>query len=88
MKTDILQEKYNIFLKRKELLIDIDNTEEPTPSKAALQQLIAKQLNADVGHIEILDIMPKTGMPKAAARIFLWDEKRVEDLSKLKEEKK
>jgi len=86
MKTEMLQEKYNPFMKRKELVIGIENTEAATPQKAALQQLISKEMNKEVEHIEIIDIMPSTGMPKATAHVFIWDEKKTKDLSK-KEEK-
>ncbi len=86
MKTRIRQEKYNPFLKRKELVIDIEGPEEATPSKAALQQLISKEISKDVESIEIIDIMPSHGMPRSVARVFVWDEKKVKDMSK-KEEK-
>ena len=86
MRTEIAKEKYNPFMKRKELVVGIENPEEPTPQKAALQQLLAKEMGKEVEHIEVYDIMPENGMPKAVARVFIWDEKKVKDLSK-KEEK-
>ncbi|MCX6816218.1 MAG: hypothetical protein NT120_05215, partial [Candidatus Aenigmarchaeota archaeon] len=78
------------FLKRKELIVNTENPEEATPAKAVLQQHIAKHFSKDVESIEILDIMPKKGMPRSIARIYVWDEKKVADLSKKeeKEEKK
>ncbi len=86
MKTEIAKEKYNPFMKRKELVVGIENPEEPTPQKAALQQLLAKEIGKEVEHIEVYDIMPENGMPKATAHVFIWDEKKAKDLSK-KEEK-
>lgn len=86
MKTEIVQDRYNPFLKRKELVIDIENPEEPTPSKAQLQHLLAKEVNKDVENIEILDIFSGHGIPRSKARVFVWDEKKVKDLAK-KEEK-
>ncbi len=89
MKTEVVKEKYNQFLKRKELVIDIDNTAETTPSKASIQHLLAKEIGKDVEHIEILDIMPSHGMPRSTARVFVWDEKIAKDMAKkeAKEEK-
>lgn len=87
MKHDIKNEKYNKFLKRKELLIDIENPEEATPSKAGLQQLLAKEAGKDVEHFEIVDIMPSHGLPRSSARVFVWDEKKAKDLSKKEEPK-
>ena len=86
MKTEIVQNKYNPLLKRKELVVNIENPEEPTPAKAALQHLLAKETGKDVENIEILDIFSSHGMPKSVVRAFIWDEKRVRDLAK-KEEK-
>lgn len=84
---DITKENYNTFLKRKELIVNTENPEEATPAKAVLQQHIAKHFSKDVESIEILDIMPKKGMARSIARIYVWDEKKVADLSKPKEEK-
>ncbi len=82
MKTEIIDEKHNQFMKRKELVITIENPEEATPQKAALQQLIAKEHNMDVESVDIRDIMQEYGVSRAKARVFIWDEKKVADLSK------
>jgi ribosomal protein S24E len=82
MKADITSERYNPFLKRKELVISIENPAEPTPRKAALQQLIAKQTKRDVENVEVLDVFSGSGAPKSIARVHVWDEKKVPDLSK------
>jgi ribosomal protein S24E len=87
MKTKIAKEKYNQFLKRKELIVSIENPEEPTPAKDALQQLLAKEMNIEIEHIEILDIQPKRGIPMSTARIFVWDEKKIQKKEESKEEK-
>ncbi|MAH42511.1 hypothetical protein CL614_02180 [archaeon] len=88
MKIEIKNEKQNPFLKRIELNIDIDHTEEATPSKAALQQWVAKEKKKDVISVEVIDIFSDTGKNTAVAQVFLWDEKKVDDLSKPKEKKK
>ncbi len=87
MKIEIKEEKQNPFLKRIELDIEIDHTEEPTPSKAALQQWVAKEKKKDVTSIEVIDIFSDTGKNTAKAQVLLWDEKKVVDLSKPPEPK-
>lgn len=87
MKTEVLSEKSNPFLKRKEIVVEIENPEEATPSKAAVQQLLAKTLSKDAECVEIIDIFQGKGVSKAKARINLWDEKKVKDLSKKEEQK-
>jgi small subunit ribosomal protein S24e len=85
MKTEIKQQKNNPYLKRKELVVEIENPEESTPSKIAIQQAISKAVNKPVEHIEIIDIMQGKGVSKALARINVWDEKKMDDLSKPKQ---
>lgn len=82
MKIEVKDERHNPFMKRKELTVEIENPEEATPSKASLQQLVAKQLSKDAEHVEIIDIMQGKGVSKAKARIDVWDEKKAKDLSK------
>ncbi|MBI3190585.1 hypothetical protein HYZ41_02690 [archaeon] len=82
MKVDIKSERYNPFLKRKELVVHIENPTEPTPRKSALQQLMAKETKKDVENIEVIDIFSNNGEPKAVAHVDIWDDKKVRNLSK------
>ena len=87
MKTTIKDQKDNPFLKRKEMLVEIDHSSSSTPSKAALQQLIAKELKETVEKIDVRSIYSGHGLARAEARIFVWKEKNVKDLSKKEEPK-
>ena len=82
MKIDIIDEKYNPFMKRKELVINIETPEESTPARAQLIELLTKHIDKQADYIEVTKILSSHGLPKAKAWIFVWDEKR------LKEEKK
>ncbi len=88
MKFEVADERNNIYLKRKELDVKIDHMGEATPMKAALQQLLAKQLNKDVEHIDIVNIFSDKGRALAASKVYVWDEKKAQDLSKVVKEKK
>lgn len=88
MRLEIKNEKTNPLMKRKELLIEIENPEECTPSRAGVQMLLSKQISTEPEKIEIVKIISESGMPKSKAHVFIWDEKKVEDLSKKKEEAK
>ncbi len=83
MKFNIESEKNNVYLKRKELVVKIDHTSESTPSMASLQQLMAKETKKEVEQIEVKDIFSEKGRAHAKSRVFVWDEKRVQDLSKV-----
>lgn len=82
MRLEVTREKLNPLLKRKEVEAAVEHPEEATPAAAAVQQLFAKQLNAEVGRVDVKHIFSGHGIPKAKAIIFVWDEKRVGDLSK------
>jgi ribosomal protein S24E len=88
MKIDIASEKHNPLMKRKELLIDIENTEEATPSKAQLTELLTRHAHKDADHIEIVKIDSGRGFARSKALAFVWDEKRVVKEKKKEEAKK
>jgi len=87
MKADIVNEKDNKLLRRKELKLNIDH-EGRTPSKAELQQLLSKQLSKQPEFIDIRNIFSGKGIAKSNAVVFIWEEKKVEDLAKAVAEKK
>jgi ribosomal protein S24E len=77
MKIDIVGERYNPFMKRKELIVEIENPEEPTPSKAQLAELLTKHIQEEAERIDITKILSSRGNAKSKAWVFVWDEKRV-----------
>ena len=87
MKFEIANEKNNIYLRRKELDVRIDHIGEPTPMKAALQQLLAKQLNKAVEHIEIVNLFSDKGRALAKSRVYIWEDAKAQDLSKVVKKK-
>ena len=89
MKVKTNNEKENPLFKRKELSLEIEHEESKTPAKAELQQYMAKHLKKDVQQIEIKSIFSDCGTAKSKAKVFVWEEKKVPDLSKAvkKEEK-
>ncbi len=84
MKLDVISERHNPLLARKEMQVSAWHPEEPTPSRAQVQQLVSKQLGADVTKIDVRNIFSKIGASKSDIKIFIWDNKKVDDLSKAK----
>ena len=82
MKLEVKGENYNRLMKRRELEVFIDHTEEPTPAMAAVQQLLAAELGVAAVNTEIKEVMTSKGIPVSSCRAFVWDEKTVGDLSK------
>ncbi len=89
MKIEISSKKDNPFLKREELIINIVHEKEATAQKAALQQLLSKELGKEPEQIEIRNIFSEKGKQESKAKVFVWEEKKVKDLSKeVKKEEK
>ncbi len=84
---NIVSEKHNPHLKRKEIVVDIEHGAESTPSKAVVHELIAKQLSADKEKIEIIDILSEKGLAKSKSKILIWEEvpKKKEKIEEQKE---
>ncbi|MEM5804558.1 MAG: hypothetical protein QXU82_01790 [Candidatus Aenigmatarchaeota archaeon] len=82
MNFNILEEKHNPALKRKEIIIEMDFGRAATPSKADLQAVLAKDLKAEVEQVEITKIMTGFGMSRGKAWVKLWDEKKVQPYAK------
>jgi len=87
MKIETRIEKENPFLNRKELEYIIEHASEKTPSKAALQQFLAKELGVDIEKVDIRKIFTLPGFQKSKCIAFIWNDKKVPDLSKPAEKK-
>ncbi len=85
MKIEVKNENYNKFLKRKEVEVAIEHPEEATPSTVAVQQLFAKQANADIECTEIKEIITGLGTPSSKCLVFVWDEKKAVKKEKSRE---
>ncbi|MEM5832212.1 MAG: hypothetical protein QXS69_03680 [Candidatus Aenigmatarchaeota archaeon] len=73
MEIKVLQEKNNNILKRKELIIEIDHTSKPTPSREELANEISNKFNVDKDKIEIDYILSYRGLSKAKAKIKIYE---------------
>lgn len=87
MKVQILTEKENPLLKRKEIILTIDYDGGATPSKAELQKMVAEQLKANIENVEIAKILSEIGIPRGKAWVRIWQEKKVPIYSEAKKEK-
>lgn len=88
MKFDIIEEKENPLLKRKEILIRLDYEGNSTPSKAELQKLFADHFKANIENVEISKVLSEIGLTKGKVWVKIWKEKKVPIYSELKKEKK
>ncbi len=88
MKIMIVNERDNPHMGRKEVDATVEHVAGSTPSRAGLQQFFAKQFSLDARQVDIKKIFSSTGRQQSRITVFVWNDMRVEDLSKPKEEKK
>ena len=72
MKLELKNEKVNPYMKRRELHIHIEHEGEATPTKAALQQLAAKQFGFEADKTDVRSIFSASGSPCSEAKVFVW----------------
>lgn len=85
MKVNFTKEKGNEIFGRKELELDIEHPEASTPSKAALQQYVAKEKGKEPECIEVMSILSGKGNSASKSVVYIWNEKKTDDLSKKKD---
>jgi len=75
MKIEIIEEKDNPFLKRKDLMIMIDHAGQPTPKKDDLVKFLAEKYKVENEKVEIVYIFSETGVARSKAKARIWKEK-------------
>ncbi|MGC9058842.1 MAG: hypothetical protein ACP5H3_00320 [Candidatus Aenigmatarchaeota archaeon] len=76
MEMIIEEEKYNPFLKRKDLRILVKHEKEATPSKEKIKSFFKEKFNVDDSQIEIIYIVSKIGLAESIVKARIYDEKR------------
>jgi len=88
MKIQVVTDKENALLRRREIIIALDYEGISTPSRAVLQKLLSEEFKTSVDSVEISTILSETGIPKGKAWIKIWKEKKIPIYSEVKKEKK
>jgi len=84
MKFNVIEEKENKLLKRKEILVRLDYEGKSTPSKAELQKILADHFKVKMENLEISKVLSEIGLTKGKAWIKIWEEKKVPIYSEIK----
>jgi len=74
MEFEIIEEKENILLKRKELKLKIKHPQSPTPKKQDLIKEIAQKYSVPEDHIIINYIFTSRGVQESTAKIKIYQE--------------
>jgi ribosomal protein S24E len=80
MEFEILEEKENVFLKRREIKLNIKHPNLPTPKKEDLVKEISSKYSVPGEKIAIDYIFTKKGVPESLAKVKIYQEapKKVE----------
>lgn len=73
MKIDILHEYDNKLLDRKDLVLLVDHTNQPTPKKSELEEKIAEKFNVEKDRIEIIYIFSEKGKGASKVKVKIWN---------------
>jgi small subunit ribosomal protein S24e len=71
----IQEEKYNPFLKRRELKILVKHENEATPSKETIKNFLKGKFKVDDSQIKIDFILSKIGLAESLIKAKIYDEK-------------
>ena len=72
---EVLEEKDNIFLNRKELLLKIPHRNAPTPSREEVKKMVIEKYNVDERNIDLKYIFSQKNRDYAIAKVFLKEAK-------------
>ncbi|MHA1298104.1 MAG: 30S ribosomal protein S24e [Candidatus Helarchaeota archaeon] len=77
MSINIISEKKNVLLKRKEITFEIEHEKKSTPTRYEIRKKIAAQLNAPLENTYIKSLKSKFGLPRTigVARIYESEER-------------
>ncbi|MEM5836317.1 MAG: hypothetical protein QXR09_03280 [Candidatus Aenigmatarchaeota archaeon] len=74
MEIEILEEKDNPLLRRKELKINIKHANSPTPKKQDLIKEIASKYSVSEDRVLVNYIFTKKGLPESFAKVKIYQE--------------
>ena len=82
---EIISEKENPFLERKEVIAKLSHPGEATPSKAKVEELLAKKYGVEVTHIKIDYIFSAFGKPESKVKAKVY-KKPIKEVKKEEKE--
>ncbi len=72
MRLQVLDEKHNPALQRKELTVAVDYEGKSTPKLAELSAAISKQLGVDLNAVDVRKLVGSTGAASGTAKVHVW----------------
>lgn len=70
----VKEESYNPLLKRKELFVEVNHTEEGTPSRVDLRIAVAEKYGAKPESVYVIGVNTKTGSQQSFCQLQVYDD--------------
>ena len=72
---EIIEDRYNPLIKRRELKLKINHVTKPTPMRITLRLTLAKALGVDVSRVYVRSIRTEYGIGRSIAEVHVYDSK-------------
>lgn len=79
MELNLISERYNPLLKRREISVEINHPGEGTPTRASARELLTSKLKTDKGKLVIRKMTTKTGMNKTFCEVEVYEDPNLMD---------
>ena len=83
---EVITEKENKPLKRRDIYIIIDHPGSPTPKKEEIAKALAEKYNTNPENVEMW-LFTEKGKPRTKVKSYIWEEKRIKKQDKKETEK-
>jgi small subunit ribosomal protein S24e len=72
---EIIEDRYNPLIKRRELKLRINHVLKPTPMRITLRTSIANSFNVDISRVYVRSIRTEYGIGRSIAEVHIYDSK-------------
>jgi len=76
MEIKVSNEFYNPLLKRKEITLEIEHTDEGTPQRFDIRKRMASKLNAKIENVFVVSLDTSTGLQRSTCALQVYDDSR------------
>lgn len=73
MQLNVLKNYDNKLLDRRDLIIEIDHSGQPTPKKSEVEKMIAEHFKTKPEHVEIVYIFSLSGKAASKVKAKIWN---------------
>ena len=77
MEIKVSNESYNPLLKRKDITLEIEHTDEGTPQRFEIRKRVASKLNTKIENVFVVSLDASTGLQRSTCSLQIYEDPRV-----------